>query len=121
MNRQLTSRRLINDGERATDAVYLKNFMSNGFGAASGFFNYDDIQRVYSHQILNDNNWWKYDYVVDGETDCQAVQAKLALSSPVLLHQCHDDRALVVVVVVVGILESDSILRIQVKSGWEIE
>lgn len=36
LKRQLTSRRLIKDGDRATDALYLKKLRSSGFGRLSG-------------------------------------------------------------------------------------
>lgn len=36
LKRQLTSRRFINDGDLATDALYLKNLISNGFGKRPG-------------------------------------------------------------------------------------
>lgn len=36
LKRQLTSRKLIKDGDLATDALYLKKFRSNGFGTRSG-------------------------------------------------------------------------------------
>lgn len=36
LKRQLTSRRLINDGDRATEALYLKKLRSSGFGRLSG-------------------------------------------------------------------------------------
>jgi len=39
LKRQLTSRRLMKDGVRATDALYLKKFMSSGFGRFSGSCN----------------------------------------------------------------------------------
>lgn len=55
--------------------------------------------------------------MVDGEADGEAVEADLALGAAVLLHERHDDGALVVVVVVVGILERDAELRIHVERG----
>jgi hypothetical protein len=36
LKRQFTSRRLIKDGDRATDALYLKKLRSRGFGTLSG-------------------------------------------------------------------------------------
>lgn len=36
LNRQLTSRRFINEGDLATDALYLKKLTSKGFGRRSG-------------------------------------------------------------------------------------
>lgn len=41
LKRQLTSRRFIKDGERATDALYLKKFTSKGLGTLSGLGNYN--------------------------------------------------------------------------------
>lgn len=39
LKRQLTSRRLMKDGDRATDALKLKKFRSSGFGRFSGSCN----------------------------------------------------------------------------------
>jgi len=41
LKRQLTSRKLMNEGERATDAVYLKKRLSSGVGTLSGDANYE--------------------------------------------------------------------------------
>jgi hypothetical protein len=40
LKRHVTSRKFINAGERPTDALYLKKFISNGFGSLSGYSNY---------------------------------------------------------------------------------
>lgn len=39
LKRHVTSRKFINAGERPTDALYLKKFMSSGFGNLSGYSN----------------------------------------------------------------------------------
>ena len=41
LNLQLTSLRLMKDGDLATDALYVKKFVSNGFGRLSGFSNWN--------------------------------------------------------------------------------
>lgn len=40
LKRHVTSRKFINAGDLATDALYLKKLMSNGLGNRSGYSNY---------------------------------------------------------------------------------
>ena len=58
--------------------------------------------------------------MIDCVTDGKTIQSKLALGAPILLHQCNNDRTLVVIVVIIRIFQCDSILRIQMKRSCDL-
>jgi hypothetical protein len=58
LKRQLTSRRLIKVGDRATDALYLKKLRSSGFGRLSGSFSCNRDKQIGAVSIVADN-WWQ--------------------------------------------------------------
>lgn len=39
-------------------------------------------------------------YVVDGKANCKAVKADFPLSSAIFLHQSHDHRTLIVIIII---------------------
>lgn len=113
MKRQLTSRRLIKDGERATEALYLKNLLSNGFGAVSGFFSCSFNKLKVNSAKLDDPI--VKTYVINSKANCKAIQADFALSSSILLHQSNNHGTFVVVIIIciVSNLLSFKLLQIE--------
>ena len=59
------------DGDRATDALYLKNLLSNGFGAVSGFFSCSN--KVIMNEMYVADSRTLQAYMINGKSNCEAV------------------------------------------------